>query len=520
MTVEAPAMQTRALRRRPARLETRRLSVRVPIAPRVVSPVLSTGRACRLAALAAVVLVLCQVAAADTIRKRSGTILRGRIISETDTYVIFEWTQFGACTVKVPRKDILTITKGTYDPKRPVDPEPKTPGKTDPGKDPPAPKGKVLRFCHIPINGEIGIDVTADDFEAVVRNVLLYRIDVLVLHFDTPGGSAAETEKILAKMGRLKGVRTIALVKRALSTGAVLAMACPEIYMVVNGRIGDVTRFKGEAEPEKGAFSSAQRAAFRTTVQVAKHSALLLKGMMDAEVQLAITTTGNKPTVLETAGEKVLGEKVIKAKGRTLALTGPEAVDCGLARAVVNGINDVTKTFDPTRLLFHAWKGGHTFMKNKVANNRLAFRQAKYLKSIAPQLAVLDKEYKALDDEARGIIAERNSLKRKYEDESNRIADEYRRSVRRAEERYVRDYPTPLMRESSPSLFARQAHDARRIRDARIDDAINDRDRAYRRVDGRYKDAFKTFDSRYRRLDNEARQVLAKKKKLLAAGPK
>ena len=494
--------------------------MRVSTARTVFPFVLPTRRACGFATLAAVVLVLCQIAAADTIHKRNGTVLRGRILSENDGYVMFEWTQFGTCTVKVPRKDILTITKGKYDPKRPVDPKPKTPGKTDPKKDPAAGKGKVLRFCHIPITGEIGIDVTADDFEAIVRNVLAYRVDVLVLHFDTPGGSGAETERMLAKMGRLKGVRTIALVKRALSTSAVLAMACQEIYMVVGGRIGDVTRFKGESEPDKGDFTAAQRAAFRTTVQVAKHSPLLLKGMMDADVQLSITTIGNKPKVIETDGERVLGEKVIKKKGQVLALTGPEAVECGLARGVVNGINDITKTFDPKRLLFHAWQSGHTFMKNKAAGNRLAFRQAKYLKSIAPELAALDKEYKALDDEARGIIADRNRLKRKYDDESNRIADEYRRRVRHAEERYIRDYPTSLMRESSPSLAARQAHDARRIRDARIDDAVDDRNRAYRRIDGRYKNDFKTFDSRYRRLDEQARQVRAKKKKLLDAGPK
>ena len=499
--------------------------MKIPTASSGLSFGRPASRTCGFVALAAaVVLVMCQTALSDTIRKKNGTILRGRIISENDTYVVFEWTQFGKCIVKVPRKEIVAIARGKYDPKSSVPPKPKTDPKTDPkigpDKDPAAPQGKVLRFCHIPITGEIGIDVTADDFEAIVRNVLAYRIEVLVLHFDTPGGSAAHTEKMLAKMGRLKGVRTIALVKRALSTAAVLAMTCGEIYMLADGRVGQVVRFKGEAEPKTGDFSSAVRAAFRTAVQGAKHSPLLLKGMMDAGVELSIVTTGNKPQVVESNGEKVLGEKVIKPKGRVLTLTGKEAVDCGLSRGVVNGINDLTRTFDAKRPLFHAWQTGHTFMKNKAAANRLAFRQAKYLKSIAPQLAALDKEYKALDTEARGLIAERNKLKRKYDSDSDRIEDDYNRRVRRADEQYRREYPSALMIESSPTLAARMAHDARRNRKTRIEDAEDDRNRAYRRINPRYDNAVKSSDSLYRRLDEQARQVRAKKKKLLAAGPK
>lgn len=491
---------------------------------------LRSGRLWGLAALAAAgVLVMCQAASSDTLRKKNGTVLRGRIISESKTHVKFEWTQFGTCVVKVPRKDIIEITRGTYVPPKPtVTLKPKDPGKDprkdpagkDPAKDPGATSGKVLRFCIVPITGEIGIDLKADDFEAVVRNVLAYRVEVLVLYFDTPGGSVAETEKILAKMAKLKGVRTVALVKRALSGSAVLAMACPEIYMLPDGRIGDVTRFKGEAEPKSGEFSAAIRAAFRTVVQVAKHSPLLLKGMMDANVGLSVTTVGGKPQIIETDGEKVLGEKVVKAKGRVLTLTGPEAVDCGLARGVVAGIKDITKTFDPKRSQYHAWQGGYSFMRNKIARNRLAFRQAKYLQSIAPQLAVLDKEYKQLDNEAKELIAERNRLKRQYKKESDRVDEEYRRSIRRAEEQFRRELPNAIWATQSPDLYYRQLHDARRNRDRRIDDAEDDRTRGYRRVDARYKDVFREIDTRYRRLNQEARQIRAKRKKLIDAGPK
>ena len=269
---------------------------------------------CSAVLCAGVLLAACQLAPADTVRKKNGTVLQGRIISESEKEVVFEWTQFGACIVKIPRDRILEITRGKFDPKKPVAPKP------DPGgrgaKDPP-PSAKILRYCQIPITGEIGVELKAKDFEAIVRNVAAYRVEVLVLYFDTPGGSAAEAQQILAKMTRLKGVRCVALVKRALSTAAVLAMACPEIYMLEGGTIGDVTPCKSASvKHDTGQeFSSAVRAAFRTVVQVSKHSPLLLDGMMTASVELSVKNTGvGNPVVVEG----LRGGKVLKKKGRVL----------------------------------------------------------------------------------------------------------------------------------------------------------------------------------------------------------
>ena len=467
----------------------------------------------RLALLcAAAVLTLGQWAAADTVRKRNGTVLQGRILSENEVHVVFEWTEFGACVVKIPRKDIIAITRGTYEPP-PVAPTPK------PKPDPPAggdvkPPG-ILRYCYIPLTGEIGVEVKAEDFEVVVRNVLDYRAEVLVLLFDSPGGSPQETQRILAKMARLKGIRVVALVSRAHSTAAVLAMACPEIFMPANGTIGNVTPYAGRSGKKTSTFSSADLAAFRTVVQVAKHSPLLLEGMINAESELSVTTTGGRPVVVKGTGGKVL-----KKKGAVLTLTGTEAAACGLARGLAAGIDDVAKVLDAKRSWYHAWAGGQTLMKNRAAKNRLTLLRKEYVASIAPELAALDEKLKSMTETATSLVAERTRLKHKYDSEAVRIIDEYKRQVRRAEDEYWRRLPRPAMRDASPSLYYRQLHDARRDRDRRIDDAEDDRDAAYRRLDSRYKDEFAEIDGRYKRLDQQARQVRAGKKKLLDAGPK
>lgn len=464
-------------------------------------------------------MVLCQAALADTLKKRNGTVLQGRIISETDTHVVFEWTQFGKCIVKVPREEIVELTKGAYDanltsvPK----PTPDTPESTDKPKVAPKPAddptGKVLRFCYIPVVGEIGVEVKAEDFEIVVRNVLTYKAETFVLYIDSPGGSTAVTEKILAKMARLKGARLVALVKRAHSTAAVLAMACPDIYMVADATIGDVTPFKGKKAPKPAAFPSAAAAAFRTAAQNAKHSPLILKGMMDKDVELSVPA--GKVGVVQGAGGKGLTKK-----GSIMTLTSAEAVQCGLARGIAPNLDAIKKALGADRSWYMAWSGGQTFMKNKAAQGRLAFRQGEYLESIAPQLAALNSQIKNMVDEANRLIAENRRLKDAYDRESGEITSEYNRRVSLAEDRYDRDMPNYRLRISAPEFYYRQARDARRDRDRRIADAEDERDRAFRKLDAKYKGQFADIDARYKRLDREARKVRASKKKLLDAGPK
>jgi len=470
---------------------------------------------------AAAILVVSQVALADTLKKRNGTVLQGRIVSETDDHVVFEWTQFGKCIVKVPREEIIQLTRGHYDPNLTSVPKPKIDPGTGTGTDKPAdnpkpagkPTGKVLRFCYIPVVGEIGVEVKAEDFEVVARNVLTYKAETLVLYIDSPGGSTTHTRKILAKLARLKGVRLVALVKRAHSTAAVIAMACPDIYMVADATIGDVTPFKGKKATKPAAFPSPAAAAFRTAAQNAKHSPLILKGMMDKDVELAIPP--GKPGVVLGAGGKSL-----TAKGSVMTLTSTEAVQCGLARGTAADLAAIQKILGPDRWWYMAWAGGQTFMKTRAAKNRLAFRQGEYRESIAPQLAALDSQIKNMEDEAARLVSESNRLKDAYARERKEILADYDRRVRHAEDQYYRDLPNYRLKVSAPDYYYREARDARRARDTRLDDAEDDRDRLLGKLDGKYRGQFADIDARYKRLDSEARKVRKSKKKLLDAGPK
>jgi len=475
---------------------------------------------CRWALGVVAILVLGQLALADTLKKKNGTVLQGRIISETEAQVVFEWTQFGKCIVTVPRGDIVELVKGEYDASLTSVPKPKPTTGTgdDKGADKPKkptdkPAGKVLRFCYIPVVGEIGVEVNAADFDTVVRNVRTYQAETLVLYIDSPGGSTSEAQSILAKLATLKGIKLVALVKRAHSTAAAIALACPEIYVTDDATIGDVTPFQGRKATKPAAFPSAAAAAFRMAAQNAKHSPLILKGMMNKDVELSIPP--GKTAVVQGAGGKSLTKK-----GGVMTLTSAEAVQCGLARKTAANLEALKKTLGADRSWYMAWAGGSAFMKSRAVKNRLAFRQAEYRESIAPQLTALDSQLKNMEDEAGRILAESKRLKNAYTDERQDILKDYDRRIRNAEEQYYRDLPDSRLKVSAPDYYYRESRDARRDRDRRFDDAQDERDRSLRKLDTKYKGQFDEVDTRYKRLDQDARKVRASKKKLLDAGPK
>ena len=192
-------------------------------------------------------------------------------------------------------------------------------------------------WVRIPITGLIGEDFTADDMRGGIRRAKSARADVIVLELDTPGGRLDHAEQIIDIIIRARGIRFVAVVNRALSAGAAITLACPEVFTTETATIGAATSFMADARgivalPKDVAekFQSAWRAVCRKAAQHGKHSALLAEAMVDASFSLAMTKTGGKVVLAKgTKGD------ILKTKGQILTLTAREAVACGLAKAMV-----------------------------------------------------------------------------------------------------------------------------------------------------------------------------------------
>lgn len=185
-------------------------------------------------------------------------------------------------------------------------------------------------YLVIPVRGEIGTEFTVATLEAYLKQAAELMPTVVVLEMDTPGGSIEETDNILTKMIEYKGVRFVALVKRALSAGAPITLACREIYVTDNAMIGGAVPFQRTGPLPKELeekYKSVWRAACRRAADYGQHPSVLAEAMVDPNIVLSIRMQGGKAVI-----EQGMTGKVIKPRGRILTLTAKEAIDYQVAK--------------------------------------------------------------------------------------------------------------------------------------------------------------------------------------------
>src|SRR5258705_11440074 len=149
----------------------------------------------------------------DKVEKKNGQILYGRVIEETSDGIRFEPADAlgGVVVFQIPKSQIRSITREVRE---------------GPG------------YCVIQISGEIGKDVTADAFRQALAVAGRFDAKYIILSFDSPGGSIQERHRLLEAMRDTKEFQYVAHVKRAMSAAAVIALACPKIFMQPEGTIG------------------------------------------------------------------------------------------------------------------------------------------------------------------------------------------------------------------------------------------------------------------------------------------
>ena len=263
---------------------------------------------------------------ADSLVLQDGRKFEGKVVSEDGSTVVFVISSHGATLrTRFPRSQIKTITRET--------------------KEGPA-------YCKLPILGSIGDFgddqfVTAKSFRAALREARKVKPDYVVLVIDSGGGDVAEMEEIIAAIVEADDLHFVAYVEKALSAGAVIAMACPEIVMAPGGIIGAAVPYKvgpdGTPKNIEEKFQSAIRASFRRAANTGGHPSLLVRGMMETDLELTIVHRDGKPLVVDArSGSR---GTPLKRRGEILTLTADEAVACGLARGIADSVYDIKTHF-------------------------------------------------------------------------------------------------------------------------------------------------------------------------------
>lgn len=192
-------------------------------------------------------------------------------------------------------------------------------------------------FCVVPIIGDIGGTVTGAAVSRVLDAALPKFPKVVVFVFDTDGGRTDEVGPIIEQIKRCRGTKVVALVDKAYSAGAIIALACPTIYMKKGGEFGGAVPFsmtKTGIKDVDAKFHSIWMAQCRAAAIQGGHSPLIAEGMVDSDVELMLRADKK---IFKNDG--LTPGTVIKAKGDILTMTSEDATRIGAVDGVAEDFN-------------------------------------------------------------------------------------------------------------------------------------------------------------------------------------
>jgi membrane-bound serine protease (ClpP class) len=236
-----------------------------------------------------------------------------------------------------PAAKLVTLNAAWYEKQKhatqvaAVEPTPKDAPKTEKKTERPVP---ALASSQSYAGKVVVIPVGQDDlilparFEFMKRTLTRCNQDgaeAVIFDLDTPGGLAWDTISLMMKDLQNLKARSFAFVNtRAISAGAMIAMATDTIYMAPASAIGASTPVSGDGTPlaqaERAKHNSAFMGMARTVVREKGHDVRIIEGMIDMERGLSINgqviiPKGEIVTLDSEQATMVINGKPLLAKG-------------------------------------------------------------------------------------------------------------------------------------------------------------------------------------------------------------
>jgi len=373
--------------------------------------------------------------AAEVVTRSDGTEVVGRIIARDSEKITLELRRGSAVVVvEIPREAIRSIREDTLPTTRP------SPA-TAPATQPAGPS-----WYRIPIAGTIGFEVGERPLRLCFKDARRRKPTVVVLEIDSVGGDAREAMKMLSVLGEARDLRLVALVRRSVGAAAVLALACPEIYLVPEGLIGDAraaSPLSAKTQPATLEDPAAIRALVRSAAEQGGHSKLIAEAMADPELELSLVVADGRGEVVTGRKE---GARLLVAKGKVLVLTAKEALACGLAKGIVTkdrplnvhlGIEQWVKLPGSAEniMRYHASaaRRRRRQAQRKQRLEKLRAEKEARRKQLAEEIARLDEQLADVRLQGRAAEADKAALQRQYDSEVDLAEREYKLALREAD---------------------------------------------------------------------------------------
>lgn len=203
----------------------------------------------------------------------------------------------------------------------------------------------------IPVSGDVGPGMAAF-IERAFRDTSDSTDALFVLEMDTFGGRVDAALQIVDTLLNVAPRRTIAFVtNKAISAGALIALACNELAMKSNTTIGDCApiTYSNEGPKMMGEkFQSPLRAKFRALARKNGYPVALAESMVTAEMVVYQIERDGKILFMDSQefedlprAEKdtIISPKIVVAKGELLTMDDVEAHNLGFSSMTVSSVD-------------------------------------------------------------------------------------------------------------------------------------------------------------------------------------
>lgn len=212
--------------------------------------------------------------------------------------------------------------------------------------------GQPLRPTWIQVRGPINT-MSADNLRRQINRAADAGSNVLIFEINSPGGMIMPASSLADAIAHLENVKTVAYVAGETANAAtLLALACDEIFVRSDSRIGDVryhqTRRNGSSIELDAELRANVTNLARDLAATKRHNPALAAALVDPEVVIAMArdkeTGAVQPMIEEEAKENPGRFDIVETRkpaGRFLSMDAREAAGLGLATATVEGDRDL-----------------------------------------------------------------------------------------------------------------------------------------------------------------------------------
>lgn len=279
--------------------------------------------------------------------------------------------------------------------------------------------GRKNRIYTFNIKDAVEFMAETQAFEKAIKIAANQGPLFILIEIDTPGGRIDLAKRICSALIKLDNCKTIAFMSGgefggAFSAGAIIALACDEIYMLEGTAIGaaslyartttgpeELEEIYGESIAVK--FSSAWSAYCVAIAELNNRPGQLVKAMVEKQTEVVEIIEDGEQIFIHPR-DKPKGQKTIRIwsdKNSLLTLSADEAFVVGIANGTVSSRSELFARLGAKRAVK---KPDRKMLKAKRAFEKIKKRFDAILNSIEyfeQRANILVKEYNALEAEIR-----------------------------------------------------------------------------------------------------------------------